>query len=104
MSAEPSQEALSELDIAVLAAREARDELGRVSAELQVARDGWGAVNLAQAEWNDRLDQLLQQLAASAERERQLVERLEAIERSTSWRLLQGILAPYRLARSVSGR
>lgn len=90
-----------QLEIAIAAAEEARLELGAVAGQLQVARDEWGASSLAQAEWNERFDLLLQQLAASTERERQLTERVRAFERSTSWRAVQFGLGPYRRLRRV---
>jgi hypothetical protein len=91
-----------DLQTALDAAADARAALGEAEGRLQEARDAWYASSVAQAEWNERLDSLLQRLATSDEDHRQTLERLTAIETSRSWRLVQRGLAPYRLARGLA--
>ncbi len=76
---------------------EAQRALAEARAELVVANEKLAAAHLDHGDW-DRLS------AELGEQLRQTRERLDAIEASTTWRVSQGLLTPYRVVRRVLGR
>lgn len=91
----------SDLSTAIEAANEARSQLGTALGQLQELRDRVGAHERAAAEWDGRLNHVLQQLAESQQREADLARRIHELESSTTWQLAQAGLAPYRKLRGA---
>lgn len=75
---------------------DARREQGRVASELLVAEEKLAAAHLDRRDW-DRLS------AELGEQLRQTQERLDAIEQSTTWRISQHLLTPYRWMKRMRG-
>ncbi len=91
----------SALNTAIEAASEARAQLGVALGQLQELQDRVGAHERAAAEWDGRLNHVLQQLAESQQREADLAGRIHDLESSTTWQLAQAGLAPYRKLRGA---
>lgn len=89
------------LDTAIEAAADARSQLGAALGQLQELRDRVGAHERATAEWDGRLNHVLQQLAESQKREADLTRRIHDLEHSTTWQVAQAGLAPYRKLRGA---
>lgn len=85
------------LQVALAAVADAERRAGDVAGELKAATEQLAAELASQEEWAGLL-------ATQAEELRQSRERLTAIETSTTWRVAQSALAPYRLARRRLGR
>ena len=89
------------LDTALEAAADAETRLGATLGRCQELEDRVGAYERATAEWDARLNHVLQQLAESQQREAELSRRIDALEGSTTWQVAQAGLAPYRKVRSA---
>jgi hypothetical protein len=92
-----------ELAVAVRAAANAEAEHGRLLGELTEARYHWAASNMAQQEWDRLLAEQAEDLRLCREHSAALERQLTDVLSSTSWRLLQSALAPYRAVRRLRG-
>ncbi len=91
----------SALNTAIAAAADAEARLGAALGRVQELEDRAGACERATAEWDARLNHVLQQLAESQQREAELSRRIDELEGSTTWQVAQAGLAPYRKLRSA---
>jgi hypothetical protein len=91
----------SELSIAREAAAAAEVEQGRLQGELTKITDHWVAACQAQEQWDALFAENIEDLRLANERADNAEERVRSIQSSTSWRVIQAVLAPYRWVRGI---
>lgn len=91
----------SAVALATSAAASAEKEQGRLQGELTRVTDLWAAATLHRDEWDVLFSENVEGLRLANEH---LVDARRArteIEQSTTWRLIQTVLAPYRRLRGL---
>ena len=89
----------AELDTALRAAAAAEVEQGRLEGELAKTTELWLAACHHHEQWDILFSENVEDLRLANERAEIAGRRREEIEQSTSWRLLQAALVPYRRIR-----
>lgn len=92
---------ISELAVAREAAAAAEAEWGRLQGELTKITNHWAACCGAQEQWDVLFSQNIEDLRLANERADNAERRHREIQSSTSWRIIQRSLAPYRWVRGI---
>lgn len=91
----------SELAVAREAATAAEAEQGRLQGELTKVTDYWVASHRAQEQWDVLFSQNIEDLRLANERADNAEGRYQSMRSSSSWQVIQAVLAPYRWARGI---
>lgn len=91
----------SDLEVARAAATNAEAEQGRLQGELTKTTELWVAACHAREQWDVLFSENVEDLRLANERLEEARRSRVEIEQSTSWRLIQAALAPYRRLRGL---
>ncbi len=91
----------SELDVARAAAATAEREQGRLQGELTKVTELWVAACHHREQWDVLFAENVEELRLANEQVEIARRRRREIEESTTWRLVQAGLAPYRRVRGI---
>lgn len=91
----------AELDVARHAAATAEREQGGLQGELTKTTELWAAACHAREQWDVLFSENVEELRLANERLTAAVSARSEIEQSTSWRLIQLVLTPYRRLRGL---
>lgn len=91
----------ADLQLARTAAAEAEAAQGRLRGELKKVTEEWVAACHAQEQWDILFSENVEDLRLANERVETAERRRREIEESTTWRVVQAGLAPYRRLRGL---
>ena len=91
----------ADLDVARSAAASAETEQGRLQGELTKTTELWIAACHAREQWDILFSENVEDLRLANEQVEAARRSRVEIEQSTSWRLIQAVLAPYRRLRGL---